>query len=346
MRRVLLGLVILAAYSVLSPQDSALRAGDLGTGGSADYYLTKQHGPYLIIVGSFVGDDARDMALKFLTELRTEYKLQAYLYSKSEQERAERDRLLEEWKRQNNNAPARKVRIVDEYTVLIGHYKTMEAASSELPRIKRLEPPSSVPKTGLFAAQPKMSERIPGWWDGGKVKYGGAISQFSRAFVVRNPLLPPVDKASLAPSGELGDEESALLELNAGEQFSLMKCKKPWTLLVSVRGGAAIMQSKPSVFDRVNPWTPTVGTPTQLSAKDAPNAAAEARKLAEVLRSREFGYEAWVLHSRGASFVTVGGFSAPNDPEMFNIQRQLARMSVGGMKLLDTPMPMPVPSTK
>lgn len=342
MRRMLLGLVVLSTYVVLSTPYSALTAADLGSG-TSDCYLTKQHGPYLILVGSFVGDDAADMAMRLTTELRRDYKLQAYMFSKSEQERAERDRLLEEWKRQNNGAPGRKIRIIDEYTVLVGHYKTMDTASDALSRIKKLDPPKTVPAgPGLFIARPQYKQGMTNFLDGGKIEKGGLTNQFARAFVVRNPLLP-ADKTALNKTGEVGDEESALLELNANETHSLMKCKKPWTLLVSVRGGPAIETSKPSVFDRVNPWSPTVGVPTTLSAKNAPNAPEEARKIAELLRSREFGFEAYVLHSRGASFVTVGGFSAPNDPEMFNVQRQLARMSVGNIKLLDTPMPMPVP---
>jgi hypothetical protein len=340
----LLSLVILTAYSVLCTPDFAHAAADLGTGGSSDYYLTTQHGPYLILVGSFVGDEAKDMATRLVTELRKDYKLQAYMFSKSEQERAERDRLLEEWKRQNYGAPARKVRIVDEYTVMVGHYKSMDAARGELDRIKSLKPPRSVPAgPGLFMAKPEYHKNMSNWLDGGKVQKGGLVSQFSRAFVVHNPLLP-VEKASISQHGEMGDEESALLQLNAAEPHSLMKCKGRWTLLVSVRGGGTIMESKPSIFDKVNPWSPSVGTPIRLSDKgNSQTSAAEARKLAEVLRSQEFGYDAFVLHTRGASFVTVGGYGAPNDPEMLRVQRQLAKMNVGGLKLLDTPMPMPVP---
>jgi hypothetical protein len=343
MRRMLLGLAMLTALAVLGVNAAA--AADVGAGGSSDYQITKQHGPYLILVGSFVGDEAQDMATRLTAELRKDYKLQAYIFSKSEQERAERDRLLEEWKRQNGGAPARKVRITDEYTVLVGHYKNMDAAYDDLGRIKKLKPPSSVPAgPGLFTAKLEYKKNMDNWLDGGKIQKGGLVSQFSRAFVVRNPLLP-ADKPVAGASGTLDDEESVLLNLNASEKHSLMKCKGKWTLLVSVRGGGAITQSsKPSVFDDLNPWSPKPGTPQQLSSKsNSQNHTADARGLAEVLRDNKFGYEAYVLHTRGASFVTVGGFNAPNDPEMLRLHRQLAGMTVGNTKLMDTPMPMPVP---
>ena len=340
MRGMLPGLATLAFLGL-----AALSSGADAPLTQRDYQLTTRDGPYLILVASFVGDDAADMAQRLVAELRKDYKLQAYWYSKSEQERAERDRLLEEWKRQNGNAPARKVRIVDEYTVLVGHYKSMDAANSDLARIKKLKPPTSVPAgPGLFIARPKYKENMPNWLDGGKIQQGGTVSQFSRAFVVRNPLLP-AEKPVAGSDGALDDEETALLNLNAGEKHSLMKCKGKWTLLVSVRGGPSITQStKPSVFDKVNPWSPEIGTPIKLTSRgDDSNHIVEARELAEALRDRKFGYEAYVLHTRGASFVTIGGFNAPNDVEMLRIHKQVAGLKVGTSKLLDTPMPMPVP---
>ncbi|MCS6978190.1 MAG: hypothetical protein NZM31_14450 [Gemmatales bacterium] len=305
-----------------------------------DYQLSERDGPYMILVASFVGDEAEALAKRLTEELRQDYKLQAYWFSKSERERAERDRMLEEWKRLHNNAPAKKHRIVDEYCVLVGHYKTMEAASKELERIKKLKPPKSVPTgPGLFIATPEFRKNVSNWLDGGKIRQAGVVSQFSRAFVVRNPLLPG-EKPQAINLSELSEEDKLIAHLNATDPFTLVKAKGKWTLLVSVHGGQpAGPSTKPSIFDRLNPWSSETGP----ILRSGSNPVQEARELAQLLRDRKFGFDAYILHSHGTSFVTVGDFEGPNDPELARVQKQLAGMKVGNFQLMANPLPMPIP---
>lgn len=317
------------------------------TGRQDDFQLSERDGPYLILVASFVGDDAETLAKRLTDELRRDYKLQAYWYSKSEKERAERDRMLEDWKRQYNNAPVKKYRILDEYCVLVGHYKTMDAASKDLERIKKLKPPKSVPTgPGLFIATPEYRKNVSNWLDGGKVRQAGMVNQFSRAFVVRNPLLPGEKSPGINPD-ELSEEDKAVAHLNASDPYSLVKAKGKWTLLVCVCGGGTVTVSpKPSIFDRINPWSSDFSFTSRAPGERQSDPVREARELVQLLRDRKFGFDAYVLHASGASFVTVGDFEGPNDPELSRVQKQLAGMKVGSYQLLPNPMPMPIPQAE
>ena len=57
-------------------------------------------------------------------------------------------------------------------------------------------------------------------------------------------------------------------------------------------------------------------------------------------------FKAFVLHMRGASLVTVGEFSSPEDPEIERVRRQLALLAPklrDPFVLLPEPIPVEVP---
>jgi hypothetical protein len=139
--------------------------------------------------------------------------------------------------------------------------------------------------------------------------------------------------------------------MNQKEKYSLFKCQKPWTLVVQVYQGAAITQSapKPNVFDQARPGARQAAMERQLnllsraSGRDLKSSATEAGKLAEQLRDKGRGFEAYVFHTRDASLVTVGGFRGPSDPDLLRLQKQLANLKVGESQLLAQPVPFEVP---
>src|SRR5260370_36974218 len=79
--------------------------------------------------------------------------------------------------------------------------------------------------------------------------------------------------------------------------------------------------------------------------------ALNAHYMAEALH--KLGFDAYVLHTRSNSIVTIGGFDAPSDPRMQQIERALhdsirityenAQFSDPNMSLFTRPMPMEVP---
>jgi hypothetical protein len=69
--------------------------------------------------------------------------------------------------------------------------------------------------------------------------------------------------------------------------------------------------------------------------------ALQAEEIARVLR--ELKFDAYVLHTRFSSVVTVGGFENKEDPQMAQLQRKLGGAKFGPIELFVRPLPMPVP---
>jgi hypothetical protein len=67
----------------------------------------------------------------------------------------------------------------------------------------------------------------------------------------------------------------------------------------------------------------------------------QAHEVARVLRDMHF--DAYVLHTRYSSIVTVGGYDTVNDPLLLQNQRHLASLQLGSVQMFATPMPMQVP---
>ena len=311
-----------------------------------EYWLTPTDGPYMIFVASYRGDEARELANKLVFELRNRYRLPAYLYSKSEEEHANQEKWLDELHAKYGEGQRfKKVRIVDDFAVLVGHWKDMESARSDLNKIKKAPAPESVPLSGITFMKTKWDHKTKALLD---AKADAHIDKpFSQAFVTHNPLAPK----ELAKQEIKGKYDPVWVELNAKEKYSLFKNQKPWTLIVQVYQGTSVTESapKPSVFDRDKPGSRTASMDTQIkvtnraTGRNLDTLSADAAKLAESLRDKGRGYDAYVFHTRDASLVTVGGFRGPNDPEMLKMQQQLSKVKIGQTKLLDTPVPFEVP---
>jgi hypothetical protein len=227
----------------------------------------------------------------------------------------------------------RSVRIEEQYAVLIGGYKDMDSASADLKRIKKLAAPKSVPGTAIYKVD--LAEVAAGRKADPKEE---KFSFFRTSFVTPNPTVP-------ATAANANKSDPFLKVLNADEPFSLLKCKRPWTLAVKEFYGATVIQAAdpaPSGFlDKLFGSKP--GAQLNASAMNAHN-------MAEALRNPKIGLEAYVLHTRTCSIVTVGGFDGPKDPRMEQVVQALARsfqITTGNPQLdqgvLSQPRPMEVP---
>jgi hypothetical protein len=70
-------------------------------------------------------------------------------------------------------------------------------------------------------------------------------------------------------------------------------------------------------------------------------AAMQAHETARVLRKLEF--DAYVLHTRTSSIVTVGGFDSREDPNIARIQKAITTLKISALDLYTSPLPMEVP---
>ena len=254
------------------------------------YPITPDVGPWVISAASYVGPNARQLAREVVFQLRRRDNMPAYFFDYSEEER----RQLQDYTKDRRGRPGH-VRIQDQCGVLIGGFPDQDSARKMLADVKKLKMPDLDDKS--FDSFVDGTGRII------------RVSPFVNAFVTRNPTVPHAQQ----PNNE---NDPALKALNANEDFSLLRNKHVWTLLV--KGYVGVSSIRPastssSFTDKL--WGGN-------KSKDVLGAAgATAHNLAEVLK--KLGFEAYVLHTRNTSFVTVGGFDGPDDPHLSEMRTKL-----------------------
>ena len=166
------------------------------------------------------------------------------------------------------------------------------------------------------------------------------INPFKHLLVVANPSLPHNQAAGTAA------EDMALLKrLNESEKFSLLNCPKKLTLAVKYFSMPVVLQASKS--------TASVMEKQAKSLENAYTTAdCKANALAGMLRKENL--EAYVLHTKYGSYVTVGSYDRPDDPRIARDQEQmpqfingmLAKISpqlVEQIKIVSCPPVFPVP---
>jgi hypothetical protein len=340
---VLAGLAVAAAQGAGPAPDTA--------GVTSGYEVTPALGPWMIMAYTYSGPEARSMALKLIEELRTNYKLPAYLFNYVDEERTkERERvarekeriqkLLEEQKKyldQMENtmtiAPVhiRTRRFEDQYGVLIGGYQDEVTARQELKRMKTLKPPD--PKRVPLACLGILNPHRPP----DKAKETAWLTPFAQAFVVPNPT---VKRRSPLENPDKADPflvKLDLKKLNAEETYNLFKCPKRYTLALVQFAGGTVFQSQRS---ESSPFLSKIGTAGGEPGEALNAAAMNAHRVAEFLR--KLNLEAYVLHTRYASVVTVGGFDDPEEPALKAMQQKLAQIKLDPIPVLPQILPMDI----
>lgn len=293
------------------------------------YVVTPEIGPWMICVWSYPGPEGKQLARELALEIRRRDNLPAYIYDRSEEQRLrqaeERERLRQMFPEADLHR-FRTTRIQNECVVLVGGYKDFDAARRDLDKVKKLKPPRDE------KLMPLLTEITPvqsGPSARGEIK-GAHLNPFPNSFVTRNPTVP-------APPRE-NRPDAFLKELNADEPYSLLKCRQPWTLVVKTFEGASSYQTKntPSggFLDKLR--STFGGSGDMLTAS-----ALQARAVANALKEMKF--EAYVLHTRGQSIVTIGGYPTADDAHLQLIQRKVANLQLGPIKLFASPVPMEVP---
>lgn len=304
-------------------------------------------GPWMILVKSYVGADSRAKAEALAADIRTTHRTKSLLYERNAEERkaeqarieairkAERERVqplfdvMEQAQRQAvatgsvyiPTTPTLKIprpyhETPEQWAVLIGGFKSMEDARSALNTVKKLPAPkdtSLLEMAGIGGEEANARTEKAEWksaWN--------YLNPYATAIVVPNPTTASLnleDKAKLEPF---------VVKLNEGVENSLLTAKKPWTLLVKSYSAPTRRAGEDgdgtSVFDRVRRTT------TSDPADILRATAAEAELLAKALRHPDMkprSYEAFVLHHRVGSLVTVGQFDAPDDPKLLELQQEL-----------------------
>jgi hypothetical protein len=299
---------------------------------AAEFAITPQAGAWLIIVSHYSGPKARELALEMTHDIRDHYHLPAYVFNHGAEEKRKQEEEIERIKRLTPDTPRprlRLVRIEEEYAVLVGGYKDLPAAHNALEQIKKLRPTDDAGKRHLLDV---ISQPIPGaGGDNGQQKLQSMyVNPFATAFVVHNPTIPLEHKKE-----DPTRADQVLRDLNSGRPYNLLKCQLPWTLVIKEFPGASSLQ----------PQSGTSGFREMLgfgrSADLLTASALQAEEVAKVLRGNNF--DAYVLHTRHSSIVTVGTFDQPDDARLQQLQRQFANCKIGPIQCFARPLPMQIP---
>jgi hypothetical protein len=336
---VLAGGLLLAGWqaNAVQPPEST---GPDGTAAPPPLYpVTPEAGPWMILAASYGGPNAPELAGQLVLEIRNRHHMPAWIFNYADAER--RRQYQEEQERIRRLTPDvqvrhRTIRVPEQCAVLIGGYPDADTASAVLKKVRNLPLPELKLASGLNPYD-TMLVATPNEEKKGMELKRAPINPFSTAFVVRNPSLPKQEQ----PKNQV---DPFWKELNAYEDYSLLKNPKAWTLVVKEYLGNTVIQPSSGGSSFMKLFGMGSFSGDGLSA-----AGQQAHELASFLS--KLGFKAYVLHTRFSSIVTVGGFDSLEDPELQRVQRQVqtlqfkaAQGSVpDSLKLFANPAPMQVP---
>lgn len=320
---VILGLIA-ASPTVAAPVDA---------NPTSDYTIRPEAGPWMIYVHSYTGPKAKELAHEMCLEIRSKYNLPAWIFNRGEEERQKQREYVEKIRNLTDQTPGARIRVVhieEQCAVLVGGYKDMDAARSALDGIKRLKPPEKkhlldvVTVVGQAKTDNDKSKEA--------LQSARYVNPFVSSFVTRNPTVQP-EKPAQDPT----KADKLLRDLNDGRPYNLLANRRPWTLAVKEFQGASVIQSKSSSNSS---FMEMLGFGKK-SGELLNAGALQAEEIARVLR--ELKFDAYVLHTRFSSVVTVGGFESKEDPQMAQLAQKLGGAKFGPIDLFVRPLPMPVP---
>ena len=332
-----------------------------------------EHGAYMVCVKSYTGPQSQKLAEQLAEHVRGTHQAAAYLFEYGGEQRAQEEakqararqfqternapflRAQAEEKQKAQAAgrafldePVKvtvpKVNIPEQWAVLVGGFPTEEAARKALDVVRKWPPPAERFMDQQFSV-------------GGDSPAGTYINPFATALVLPSPAV----KRAAGPAAA----DPALVKMNADEPLSLLRARKPVTLLVksfSVKYVARGKDEEPGMIDRL------LGKGDE-SAKMLQATAHDARQMAEAIRqpsffqtaqadARKLGFalepfEVYVLHTRTGSLVCAGQFDGEDDKNLINTGRTLQEMGfevtqAGGgpgrrQRLFDNVIPLRVP---
>ncbi|HBN79112.1 MAG TPA: hypothetical protein DD473_25515 [Planctomycetaceae bacterium] len=246
------------------------------------YTLTKQHGPWMVMVAVFSelpeelrseGMNSEQAADELVYELRTKG-IPAYTYR--------REQKLESIDTTNrlNQTEKRQYKLDTEICVLAGNYSNIEGEDSlgkrTLEWIKDYKP-ACLKDTAVYRPTPGQPGPLGG------------------AFLSVNPMLNPEEV-------KRRQRDPDIIRFNSKTEFSLLDNPGKYSIVVASFYGNSVTQ---------------VGGDSTSSHKELGSCGLDLAEIQawQVMRAlRERGMDAYVFHDRKKSIVTVGAFDSSNDP--------------------------------
>jgi hypothetical protein len=326
-------------------------------------------GPWMVCVHSYVTKDAPEFARQMASELRSTYKLPAYVFTYGLEERQkEYERVKDLLAKQreffkgrelpymysprakegptvpmlSNDIPleyaktllkdAKQIQL--QCAVVIGGYQSQDAAHRAADAIHKLPQPdpNKVKLDVRFYGEKQDPMDVNLKFKSGAAEY---VNPFKKAFVCRNPSIKQDSNSQSSDALDI----NVLRRLNADESYSLLNCKKPITLAIKqfqTYTAVASRDDAPSILEKL-------GLKTR-AGEGIDQAAHDAHVLADLLRKNK-KLDAYVLHTKYSSVVTVGGYDSLEDPGLRATQSMLGShlREWSSLMFFAEPRPMRVP---
>jgi hypothetical protein len=269
------------------------------------YELTESEGPWMILCTSFAGPKAREQAHELVLELRSRYKLEAYVFARHfDFTEPEVGLGVTKYGGPRKMRHQRSVKF-DEYAVLVGNFHSVDQPEIEKTReiIRHLTPECLAGDSKetnqqfgnfrryIWSIHPDQRKRQKG--------------PMGNAFVTKNPLLPD---EYFAPKGL----DPFVVDLNKDLPYSLLNNPGKYTVKVASFRGAESIEYQPA---KIASFEESIGKPREGSRSrlaKIDEAAMKASKLTAALREK--GVEAYEFHDRTESIVCVGSFDSVGSP--------------------------------
>lgn len=264
-----------------------------------DYPLTENHGPWLILCSTFLGEDAEAQAKQLVHELRSEFKLAAYVHKqKWDFSSPVGGRGFDEHG-QPKKMKYRNYQEREEIAVLVGDFPAGDdpEAKKTLDKI-RYAHPNCLDPNYIAANKQENARALSGWRAAlsANTSESNRRGPMAKAFMVTNPLFPD---DYFKPKGL----DPLVEKMNEGVEYGLLKANGRYTVKVATFQGSAL--SMPKEVAEVEKGR------KQLTSR-LEQAAYQAHMLTIALRQK--GYEAYEFHDHASSIVTVGSFDSYGTP--------------------------------
>jgi hypothetical protein len=298
-----------------------------------EYVIFPEVGSWVVLVATYAGPDAQSLARQMVYKIRAELNYTAYVFAyvdKAAQEQQEEfdrvNKFAEEMMKQSGAVPVRlrkkSVRVERHYGVFVGGWNTIKEANTACKTIREIEKPPDIRSasgaTGYDTCIVMMrdSNGKPMVDADGEPKYmRGMMNPFWTAMVTRNPSLQHQQPV-------MRQADPALKKFNAEEEYSLLNCKGNYTLLVKDYTGTTILQNTSGTSN--GGFMAALGLGGNKPGDGLAAAAHDAHELARTLR--QLNFDAYVLHGRTGSSVTIGSFVRQDDEAMQRVAQQLAQL--------------------
>ena len=265
-----------------------------------DYTLEERNGPWMIMAATFSGSTAAEDAKTLTFELRSKYKMEAYVFDKTfvnhiSKEEASRSLYQRQLTYQNSGEN-------HEYAVLVGNFVSLDDINLEK-TLKALREcsPDCFQKSGKKTAKQKLAQIAE------YHHIANAARPCADAFATTNPMLP---KGMFGVKQGVADE--FVEKLNADRPYSLLKNPGVYTIQVATfTGNIEINQNKIRQYEADK--SRNTNSADNLKNSELEKAGLAAIRLCAILRAK--GYDAYEFHDRYSSIVTIGTFDSLGTPQ-------------------------------